>query len=190
MKKVAKVIVISALVASPLYSHAWNIICGVSVLSFKASTMDTKWEADSAAIRGLSDFYAGVAELQGINIEILLSTSDKKSAETSRVTAAIAKFKSSNDQLAVAQSKAVQLIAAAGPADSMGSESIAMWKQLADRNSMIVKSLEQKELPDLETLHTAIDLTTRISNLGMRASLLHLGQHKTHHTTGGAAAKF
>ena len=190
MKKAVKVLLASALVASPLYGHAWNIICGVSLLSFKASTMDTKWEADTAAIRAMSEFYAGVAELQSINVELLTTAGNKKQAELGRVSAAIARFKASNDQLTQAQTKAGQLTASAGPADNMGNESMAMWKQLATQNGAIIKSLEGKQLPELEVIHGAIDLTHRIGALGMRASLVHLGQHKTHHTAGGTSAKF
>ena len=189
MKKLAKVFLVASLAATPLYGHAWNLICGVSIGAFKAATMDTKWEADSAAIKGMSEFYGAIAELQSINIENL-SIAGKKAGELPKIAAALARFKASNDQLTQATTKANQLIATTGPADNMGIESMGLWKQLSDRNTRSIKALEANTLPELEDLHGAIEITHRIGNVGMRASLLHLNQHKTHHTAGGPSVKF
>lgn len=188
--RMTKLVVVAALATIPLHSQAWNIVCGVSINAFKASTMDTKWEADAAAIKGMSEFYGAIAELQGINVENLLGGGNKKPSEQAKVDAAVVRFKASNEQLARAQAKAEELIASTGPVDNMGAASIGLWKQLADRNAVLIKTLEDKQLPELDELHAAIELTHRIGNVGMRASLMHLGQNKTHHTSGGASARF
>ena len=193
IKKIAVPATIAvALAVSPVSSLAWNIVCGVSILSFGAATMATKWEADSAAIKGISEFYAAIADLQAVNVDALLQkgASAAKSNEIAKTQNALARFRASRDQLASAQTKANQLVSPTNPLDNIGKESIALWKQLADLNSEFIRNLEGGTLPDLYRLHEAIDLTHRINNLGMRASLLHLNQHKTHHSTGGSGAKF
>ena len=193
MKKVAVSTAIAlTLAVIPLPSAAWNIICGVSILSFGASTMSTKWEADSAAIKGMSEFYAAIAELQAVNVEALaLKAGDPaKAAEVTKIQSALARFKASRDQLMSAQTKANQLVTAKNPLDNIGKESLGLWKQLADLNSEFIRNLEAGALPDLYRLHEAIDVTQRMNSLGMRASLMHLNQHKTLHSTGGASIKF
>ena len=92
--------------------------------------MSTKWDADSAAIKGMSEFYAGVAELQAVNIEALaLPAGDpKKAAEVTKIQNALARFKASRDQLMLAQTTANQLVTQSNPLDSIGKESLGLWK--------------------------------------------------------------
>ena len=185
-------IAITAAISPPTY--AWNIVCGISLLSFgdKQINMTTKWEADSSALRGISEFYGAIAELQSINVDIALnhSKSIDKSSETTKISNAAAHFKASSEALSMAASKANQMITSANPADSIGKESMELWAQLDNYNQIFLKNIDAGELPNLYQLHEAIDLTQRIANLGMRASLMHLNQHKEHHTEGGAAAEF
>jgi uncharacterized phage infection (PIP) family protein YhgE len=140
----------------------------------------------------MSEFYAAIAELQAVNVDALLqaTTSAAKSAEVTKTKSAVARFKASRDQLAAATTAANRLVTPANALDSIGKESLALWKQLADLNDEFIKSLEGGALPNLLRLHEAIDLIHRIGNLGMRASLMHLNQQKSQHSPGGAGAKF
>lgn len=192
LKKLVLPVAAALAMSVPVVGYSWNIICGVSILSFREATMSTKWEADSAAIRATSELYAAIADLQSINVEVALqdASGPEKVKEVTKTTNALAHFKASRDQLAVAQTKAGQMVTASNPLDNIGQESIALWKQLADYEYEFILSLEGGSLPDLYRLHEAIDLIHRIDNLGMRASLMHLNQHKLHHTTGGATTHF
>lgn len=190
MKKIVSLIFISVLAIFPGACFGWNIICGISIAAFRASSLDTKWEADTAAIKGISEFHGAIAELQGINTEIILGKSVDKSLELNKVSQAVKKFEESNKQLDLAVEKAQKLIISAGGADNMGRESMRLWQELHRHNSKFIKSLRGKQLPELEELHSAIEITQQIGNIGMRASLLHLGQNKMQHTTGGMNATF
>lgn len=71
-----RMIAVSAVVAAalatfttPRVTHAWNIICGVSIDLDSVEIAALKWDADSRALRAISLFYAAVAELQRIEIE-------------------------------------------------------------------------------------------------------------------------
>lgn len=190
MKNALKYILIGFLFAATPMASAWNIICGISVAVFKAASVNSKWEADTAAIRAMAEFYSAIAELQSINVEILLKKNSDNKQEKLKVMRAIARFKASNSQLDLAAERARELMNIAGPADSMGNASLKFWKELYFNNEKSIKALESNQLPLLEDLHEAIELTQRIQNLGIRASLTHLGAHKEHHTAGGVAAKF
>jgi hypothetical protein len=177
---------------SPLPTYAWNIVCGVSILSFGAATMSTKWEADSAALRGIGAFYAAIADLQNVNVEIATqsATSSNKSGEVSKLESASAQFKQSRSLFQEAIAKANQLATPSNPLDNIGTQSIALWQKMADANAKFIAALDGGTLPDLYGLHEAIDTIHQIGSIGMRASLMHLNQHKEAHTTGGPSVKF
>ncbi|CDZ73258.1 Hypothetical protein NGAL_HAMBI2610_48880 [Neorhizobium galegae bv. orientalis] len=180
-----------ALFSMPVSGYAWNIICGVSVLSFGDVKMSSKWEADSVAIRGISEFYKAISELQNINVEIALApASADKLAEITKIQSATTALKASASSFQSAVEKANALSSAANPMDSIGKQSIALWKKMSDYNTAFAKALDGGMLPDLYELHEAIDVVHQIDNLGMRASLMHLNQHKDAHTAGGHAATF
>lgn len=185
--------VATILLITPLPSSAWNLICGVSIGVFGASPAmaKVKWQADSDAIKAMSEFYAAIAELQAINIDVILKPGDpERAGEIAKTRNALARFKASRDQLTAAQKMASELITPANPLDSIGKESIGLWKQLAEFNGEFINNLESGSLPNLYRLHDAIDVTQRMNTLGMRASLMHLYQHKAQHSIGGATAKF
>jgi hypothetical protein len=173
-------------------SYGWNIICGISVLSFGQADMTTKWEADSAAINGISEFYSAIASLQSINVELLLATdkSPAKNSEIAKTNDALAHFKSSQDLFKKAKTKANQMATPTNPLDKIGTESLKLWDQLANYENTFASNLSSGQLPDLYELHAAIDVVHQIDNLGMRASLMHLATQQHYHTVGGAQARF
>jgi hypothetical protein len=187
----SSVVAVGTLV-SPLPTYAWNIICGASILSFGVATISTKWEADSAALRGISAFYAAIADLQNVNVEVATqsATSVNKSGELSKLENASAQFKQSRTSFQEAIVKANQLATPSNPLDNMGTQSIALWQKMADANAKFIAALDGGTLPDLYALHEAIDTIHQIGSLGMRASLMHLNQHKETHTAGGPSVKF
>lgn len=154
--------------------------------------MTTKWQADTSVIRGISEFYGAIAELQSDNVEIALNhpKSFDKNSEITKISNAATHFRASSEALNTAASKANQMITSAPPVDSIGKESMELWANLDNYSKTFVTNIDAGELSNLYQSHGAIDLTQRIANLGMSASLMHLNQHKEHHTKGGAVAEF
>ena len=176
--------------ASP--ASAWNIICGISVLSFGAADMDRKWEADSAALQGIGEFYMALSDMQSINVEFALQDepSASRDIEISKIDGALERLMESRNSFERAISEAEGMITASNPLDSIGEKSISLWREMVDLNSEFISAMEEGYLPDLYRLHEAIDTIHEIGNLGMRASLMHLNQHETQHSSGGPSARF
>ena len=170
----------------PTSGYAWNIICGVSTGAFKAGAMETKWEADSNALTAISHFYAGISALQSVNVEYtkLTAPAEKREIEIRKLSKASAFFKESNKSFRKAKEGAAILIKATMPLDDLGKNSIELWKKLETLNDGFINSIDSGTLPSLFKLHDAINITTEILNLGMQASLIHLGQYKLYHTEG------
>lgn len=185
MKKLSAIIVAGAIFALPVTSNAWNIICGISIDAFQKSTMPTKWEADSAAIMGMSHFYSAISHLQSINVESI-----KDDSEVKKIKLAAESFQASNKSLQKALASANELVGKSGPADDFGRQSMGLWKELGAMNDSFIGAINEGHLPNLHNLHKAIEVTQQMSNVGIRASLVHLKGHELHHTEGGAKASF
>ena len=180
-------LIVAVILVIPVSNYAWNIICGISVNVFMAKTMPTKWEADSSALKGISSFYAAIAELQNVNVE---PASIKSTAEVHKIELANQLFKESNSHLRSAKNNAQKLIESTSSPDKFGQDSIALWAQLEDLNSKFIANIELGHLPDLSELHNAVEITQKISSLGIKASRIHLDTQELYHTAGGKNTPF
>ncbi len=181
---------VTILLSIPARAH--NVVCGVSVSAFHTQQMNTKWDADSAAIRGISAFWAAIADLQSVNVEIAIQSTPSagKSVEVSKLEDASTQFKTSKTQFEDALQKANQLVTPTNPLDNFGTQSIELWQKMIAFDKAFSAALDEGSVPDLHSLHDAIDTVQRLVNLGMRASVMHLNQQREFHTSGGPTVKF
>lgn len=79
---ISRIAILIVILIVPHVSHAWNIVCGISISSFIASDESDeqrmkayndigqiKWEADAHALRGIAFYYLAISELQRLEIQ-------------------------------------------------------------------------------------------------------------------------
>jgi hypothetical protein len=182
-RSMAQVIAIStvALATSSSLALAWNIICGVSIALDKA-TDQTKWDADSRALRGLSFFYLGASELQRLNLnnDGTFTNPDSLSAKgTSATEAAAQALKNSVEEF----TNSIELAKKLNLGDKKG---LALLNSLNDGVTGFYKDITvAKHLPTLTDLQKISKTANEYVTYGIELSQNHLHIALPGHGEGG-----
>lgn len=184
LPRLAAVILGIFIFAVPSASHAWNIICGITIgmTQDSAEVSSVKWDADSRALRGIGLFYMAISELQRIEImesedpEIPNSLWRPNTSSTSEAIRLLADSANEIEQsLALAEEHRL--------GDDVGLSLLNLLRE-SIRSSHQAMSADNV-LPDLETMHSIARLIDQYVEYGITLSVDHIEKGLKGHGTGG-----
>ena len=182
--KLVAIALVTILLALPSISHAWNIICGISISEKQnyEQISNAKWDADSRALHGIGLFFLAVSELQRIELQpdnsVAVPTSLWRSDSPSTIEAMRLLSGSANE---IRQS--LELAEQYGLGDDQG---LGLLRQLHDAlNSSHQIMASDSRLPNLESMHNIVRTIGEYVDHGLELSMEHLEVGLGGHGMGG-----
>lgn len=178
--KVLLMVIAGAIALAPQASNAWNLICGVSIRKVDNPDAQQKWDADSYALKGISNYFYAVSELQRLELfdDGTVGVPRSLFRETSAIEEAIQALAASSQNF----SRALEIANANELGDDTG---LGLLAVMQEQTTAMAAQLQNGELPNLEEFHAITGAVVAFTQHGVTLSNEHLNMGLSGHGAGG-----